>query len=419
MPTHVHYNDPGGEMMSKGNGSSMIRDTANMKVVEGSYAVAHAVMCCRPDVISAYPITPQTHIVENLSQMVADGELDCEFLTVDSEFSALSVLIGASACGARTYSSTTSQGLALMYEVLYNVSGMRIPVVMNVANRAMGAPLNIWNDQQDSIGARDVGWLQIYVEDVQEAVDATLQAYKIAEDAQIRTPIMVCMDGFILTHVYEPVELLDKERALEFLPPFKPADILDPAHPKSFGTFADPSTFTEFRYQQFEAQLKALEKIELVAREFEETFGRNYGGLIDSYQADDAEVLLVTMGSVVGTIKDAIDAMRSEGKKVGLIKVRSYRPFPVLALRKALKDASAVAVIEKDVAIGAEAGLVTDLKAAFYNSSIRVPIIGFAAGLGGRDITVKDIRKIVEKAEAARKEMKSEFEFLNLREEIL
>ncbi|HOU71050.1 MAG TPA: transketolase C-terminal domain-containing protein [Methanothrix sp.] len=397
----------------------MSYNTANMKVVEGSYAVAHAVMCCRPDVISAYPITPQTHIVENLSQMVADGELDSEFLTVDSEFSALSVLVGVCAAGGRGYSSTTSQGLALMYEVLYNVSGLRMPLVMNVANRAMGAPLNIWNDQQDAIGARDVGWIQIYAENVQEAVDATLQAYKIAEDKEIRTPVMVCMDGFVLTHVYEPVELLDKEKAREFLPDFEPEHILDPDHPMTFGAFADPSTYTEFRYQQFEAQLKALPKIEEVARQFQESFGRYYGGLIDGYFLDDADIVIVTLGSVVGTIKDAIDAMRSEGKKVGMLKIRSYRPFPVQALRKALKDAAVIAVIEKDVAIGGEAGLVTDLKAAFYNSSIRTPIIGFAAGLGGRDITIKDIRRMVEKAEAARKGDLSEFEFLALRKEIL
>lgn len=397
----------------------MSNNTANMKVVEGSYAVAHAVMCCRPDVISAYPITPQTHIVENLSQMVANGELDSEFLTVDSEFSALSVLVGVCAAGGRGYSSTTSQGLALMYEVLYNVSGLRMPLVMNVANRAMGAPLNIWNDQQDSIGARDVGWIQIYAENVQEAVDATLQAYKIAEDREIRTPVMVCMDGFVLTHVYEPVELLDKEKAREFLPDFKPEHILDPARPMTFGAFADPSTYTEFRYQQFEAQLKALSKIEEVARQFEESFGRYYGGLLDGYFLDDAEIVIVTLGSVVGTVKDAIDAMRSEGKKVGLLKIRSYRPFPVQALRKALKDAAVIAVMEKDVAIGGEAGLVTDLKAAFYSSSIRTPIIGFAAGLGGRDITIKDIRKMVEKAEAARKGALSEFDFLALRREIL
>ncbi len=406
------------KMSPRAYGAEPVRP-ANMKVVEGSYAVAHAVMCCLPDVISAYPITPQTHIVEHLSRMVADGEVDSDFLTVDSEFSALSVLVGASAAGARSYSSTTSQGLALMYEVLYNVSGMRLPIVMNVANRALSAPLNIWNDQQDSIGARDVGWLQIYVEDVQEAADATLQAYKIAEDPEIRTPIMVCMDGFILTHVYEPVELLDKELAREFLPPFQPKNILDPNDPKTFGAFADPTTYTEFRYLQFEAQLKAMAKIENVAREFEETFGRYVGGLVDSYRAEDAEVVIVTMGSVIGTIKDAVDAMRAEGEKVGLVKVRSYRPFPVQALRKALKDANVIAVLEKDVAIGGEAGLLTDLKASFYNSSIRTPIIGFTAGLGGRDITIKDIRKIVEKAEAARKGIESEFEFLDLRSEIL
>lgn len=390
-----------------------------MKVVEGSYAVAHAVMCSSPDIISAYPITPQTHIVEHLSQLVADGELDSEFLTVDSEFSALSVLVGASAMGARCYSSTTSQGLALMYEVLYNVSGMRLPVVMTVANRALGAPLNIWNDQQDSIGARDAGWLQIYAENVQEAADMTPQAYKICEDPDILTPIMVCMDGFILTHVYEPVELLDKEAVKGFLPDFRPANILDPANPITFGAFADPSTYTEFRYQLYEAQHRALKKIENVAKEFGETFGRYYGGLIDTYKADDAEIVIVTLGSVIGTIKDAIDQMRSEGIKVGLVKVRCYRPFPVEALRIALKDASVIAVLEKDVSIGNEAGLLVDLKAAFYNSKIRTPIIGFTAGLGGRDITVNDIRKMVDKASAARKGIEREFEFLTLREEIL
>ena len=390
-----------------------------MKVVEGSYAVAHATMCCSPDVVSAYPITPQTHIVEHLSQMVADGDLNAEFLTVDSEFSALSVLVGSSAMGARCYSSTTSQGLALMYEVLYNVSGLRMPVVMTVANRALGAPLNIWNDQQDSIGARDVGWLQLYVENVQEAVDTTPQAYKIAEDLDILTPIMVCMDGYILTHVYEPVELLDKEKVASFLPAFKPKYVLDPANPMTIGAFADPSTFTEFRYLQFEAQKKAISKIETVAKEFQETFGRSFGGLIDTYQMDDAEVVLVTMGSVIGTIKDAIDEMRSEGIKVGLVKVRSYRPFPVQALRKALKDAGMIAVIEKDVSIGNEAGLVTDLKAAFYNSKIGIPIVGFTAGLGGRDITVKDIKNVVQKASASSTGIESEFEFLDLRTEIL
>jgi pyruvate ferredoxin oxidoreductase alpha subunit len=405
MPAHGNRDDSGGEIM--------------MKVVEGSYAVAHAAMCCSPDVVSAYPITPQTHIVEHLSQMVADGELKAEFLTVDSEFSALSVLVGSNAMGARCYSSTTSQGLALMYEVLYNVSGLRMPIVMTVANRAMGAPLNIWNDQQDAIGARDVGWIQLYSENVQEAVDTTPQAYKIAEDPDICTPVMVCMDGFILTHVYEPVELLDKGKVSSFLPAYHPKDVLDPANPKTIGAFADPTTYTEFRYLQFEAQKKALAKIEAVAKEFEEIFGRSFGGLIDTYRADDAEIVIVTLGSVIGTIKDAIDAMRSEGIKVGLVKVRSYRPFPVKALKEALKDVAVIAVLEKDVSIGNEAGLITDLKAAFYNSNIRTPIVGFTAGLGGRDITVKDIKKMVQKAMAARMGIESEFEFLSLRTEIL
>jgi pyruvate ferredoxin oxidoreductase alpha subunit len=306
-----------------------------------------------------------------------------------------------------------------MYEVLYNVSGMRLPIVMTVANRALSAPLNIWNDQQDAIGARDAGWIQLYAEDVQEAVDAHPQAYKIAEDADIRTPVMVCMDGFILTHVYEPVNLLSKEAVEEFLPDFQPAEILDPENPKTFGAFADPSTYTEFRYLQMEAQKRALERIEKVAREFAETFGRSYGGLIDTYRADDAQIIIITLGSVVGTVKDTIDAMRAEGKKVGLVKVRSYRPFPVQALKEALKDAEAVAVLEKDVSVGSEAGLLVDLKAAFYNSSLRMPIVGFAAGLGGRDITIKDVRRMVEKADAARRGIEAEFEFLTIRKEIL
>ncbi len=393
---------------------------AKMKVVEGSYAVAHAVMCCSPDVVAAYPITPQTHIVEHLSQFVADGELDTEFLTVDSEFSAMSVLVGASAAGARCYSSTTSQGLALMWEVLYNASGLRLPIVMTVANRALGAPLNIWNDQQDSVGARDSGWIQIYAENVQEAIDAIPQAYKIAEDPDIMTPVMVCMDGFILTHVYEPVELLNRESVARFLPPYKPRYRLDPENPKTFGAFADPSFFTEFRYMQWDAHRRAIAKIESVAKEFAEQFGRWYGGLIDVYRGDDAEIMIVTMGSVIGTIKDCIDKMRDEGLKVGLVKVRSYRPFPAEALRKALKDAEVVAVIEKDVTVGYESALLTDLKAALYNTDLRMPVIGFPAGLGGRDITEKDIRRMVDKAIAARgKGIENEMEFLSLREDLI
>jgi pyruvate ferredoxin oxidoreductase alpha subunit len=390
------------------------------KVVEGSYAIADAVRCCSPDVISVYPITPQTHIVEHLSEFVADGKLDCEYINVDSEFSSLSSLIGASATGARTYTSTTSQGLALMFEVLYNVSGMRLPIVMTTVNRALSAPLSIWNDQQDSLGARDSGWIQIFAENVQEAIDLTPMLYKISEDPTILTPSMSCMDGFILTHVYEPVEFLDIEKVKEFLPPFRPEYVLDPKNPKTFGAFADPSWFTEVKYLQYQAMERAKKKIEEVSKEFEEVFGRGYGGLIDTYSMDGAEIALVTMGSIVGTIKEAIDELRSEGVKVGLVKIRSYRPFPGEELKKALKDANVVAVIEKDLSMGYESALLTDLKGAFYNSSIRTPIIGFAVGLGGRDIGIKHVRAMVEKASKVKDAgIESEFEIFDVKPECL
>jgi pyruvate ferredoxin oxidoreductase alpha subunit len=389
-----------------------------IKVVEGSYAVAHAVMCCSPDVVSAYPITPQTHIVENLSQLVANGDLNAEFMTVDSEFSAMSALVGACAMGARCYSSTTSQGLALMYEVLYNVLRPQNAARHDGCQQGACAPLNIWNDQQDSIGARDVGWIQIYAENVQEAVDMTPQAYNLAEDQDIYTPIMVCMDGFVLTHVYEPVDLLDKDMVKKFLPDFKPKVVLDPKNPVTIGAFADPSTYTEFRYLQFEAMQRSLKKIEDVANEFKQAFGRYYGGLIDTYQADDAEVLIVTLGSVVGTVKDAIDEMRAEGIKAAWSRSgatgRSHRgpEKRTQGLRRHRRAG-------KRRRNRTEAGLVSDLKAAFYNSNIRTPIVGFTAGLGGRDITIGDIKKIVEKAKSAKGGIESQFEFLGLRKEII
>ncbi|MCL2142507.1 MAG: pyruvate ferredoxin oxidoreductase, partial [Methanimicrococcus sp.] len=251
------------------------KDKAKMKVVEGSYAVAHAAKVSRPLVISAYPITPQTHIVEDLSQFMADGEIpNCEYINVESEFSAISALIGASATGARTYSATTSQGLFLMHEALFNAAGMRLPIVMTVVNRAISAPINIWNDQQDSIAERDSGWIQLYAEDTQEAADTVLQAFKIAEDKDVLLPIMVCMDGFVLSHVYEPVVLMDQKEADTFLPPFKPDHYLDPKNPMSFGTLADPSVYTEFRYAQEKAMERALEKIEQAALDFQKVTGR-------------------------------------------------------------------------------------------------------------------------------------------------
>jgi pyruvate ferredoxin oxidoreductase alpha subunit len=396
--------------------------SGKMTVVEGSYAVAHSVKVCRPNVISAYPITPQTHIVEDLSQFMADGKIpNCEYINVESEFSALSALVGASAAGARTYSSTSSQGLELMHEVLFNASGMRLPIVMTVVNRAVSAPISIWNDHQDSISQRDTGWIQLYAENIQEMSDMTAQSFKIAEDKDVMLPAMVCMDGFILSHVFEPVILLEQELTDEFLPTYDPEHVLDTRNPLSFGTFADPSAYTEFRYLQQKGMDVALGKIEKAAEDFKTIFGRYYGGLIEPYMAEDAEILLMAMGSVVGTIKDVIDKARSQGIKVGLIKVRTFRPFPVEVIRSAVSDAAIVVTLDKNISVGLNEGaLFTEVKSCLYNSDINVPVMGFMLGHGGRDIPMSTIQMIIDKAaQAIKSGIKVESEYADLRGELL
>ncbi|WP_370571647.1 pyruvate synthase subunit PorA [Methanomethylovorans sp.] len=393
-----------------------------MVVVEGSYAVAHAVKVCRPNVISAYPITPQTHIVEDLSQFIADGEIpNCEYINVESEFSALSALVGSSAVGARSYSATTSQGLELMHEVLFNVSGMRMPIVMTVANRAVSAPINIWNDHQDAISQRDTGWIQLYGENIQEVSDMTAQAFKIAEDKDVLMPAMVCMDGFILSHVYEPLVLLEQELTDEYLPSYKPLNVLDPKKPLSFGAFADPNYYTEFRYMQQKAMENALKKIEDAANEFYDVFGRYYGGLIDEYQTEDADIIFMAMGSIVGTIKDTIDKLRQRGLKVGLLKVRAFRPFPAEAIRKVIMDAKVVVVLDKNISLGLNEGaLFTETKSCLYNTKNRVPVVGYMIGHGGRDIRMSTIEKIISEAQEVMKSgIKIESQFTDVREELV
>ncbi|MCD4766583.1 MAG: pyruvate ferredoxin oxidoreductase [Methanosarcinales archaeon] len=396
--------------------------SGKMTVVEGSYAIAHSVKVCRPNVISAYPITPQTHIVEDLSQFMADGEIpNCEYINVESEFSALSALVGASATGARTYSSTSSQGLELMHEVLFNASGMRLPIVMTVVNRAVSAPISIWNDHQDSISQRDTGWIQLYAENIQEMSDMTAQSFKIAEDKDVMLPAMVCMDGFILSHVFEPVILLEQELTDEFLPTYDPEYVLDTRNPLSFGTFADPSAYTEFRYLQQKGMDVALGKIEKAADDFNKIFGRYYGGLIEPYMAEDAEILLMAMGSVVGTIKDVIDKARSQGIKVGLIKVRTFRPFPAEVIRSAVSDAAIVVTLDKNISVGLNEGaLFTEVKSCLYNSDINVPVMGLMLGHGGRDIPMSTIQMIIDKAaQAIKSGIKVESEYADLRGELL
>ena len=386
-------------------------------IMEGSHAIALAVKAARPNVVAAYPITPQTHIVEDISQLIADGDLEAEYVKVESEHSAMSVCIGASATGARTYTATTSQGLALMHEVLFNAAGMRLPIAMTVANRALSAPLNIWNDHQDSISERDSGWIQIYVEDNTEASDLTIQAYKIAEDRRIQVPIMVCMDGYTLTHTYEPVELLDQDLVDDFLPPYAPTDYLNVDDPKTFGMFADPNYYTEFRYQNHRALEAAKTVIAEVSREFGEVFGRDHGGLIEEYRCDGAEYVLMAMGSVVGTLKDTVDDLRDAGIRAGAIKLRSYRPFPAEDIRSALADVEAVGILDKNISLGSEGALSADVKSTLYRTNSTPKVFSFVAGLGGRDIPKGMFVKMFDCMRENKKISTSEF--FDLRTEIL
>ena len=367
-----------------------------MHLTEGSLAIAEAVKMCRPQVIAAYPITPQTHIVEALAEMVANCELDADYITVESEFSALSACLGASAAGSRTYSATTSQGLALMFEVCFNVAGMRLPVVMTIANRAMGAPLSIWNDQQDSISLRDSGWLQFYAEDNQEATDLHYIAYRVAEDPSILIPAMVCFDGFILSHTYEPIDVLTQVDIDRYLPKFEPKERLDSADPMSFGMYATPEYYHEYRYLIDKAVRDATAVIRKAGSEFNDLFKRDYSALVEGYRLEDAETAIIAMGSICGTIKDAIDEMRNDGKKVGLLKIRVFRPFPEEDLKKALAHVRRIAVLDKNISLGAKGAAALEVRDALYGSGI--PVTGFVLGLGGRDVRKKDIAAIVELA---------------------
>ena len=364
-----------------------------LEITEGSFAVAEAVRLCRPQVVSAYPITPQTHIVEALADMVANCKLDAEYITVENELSALSACVGASAAGSRVYSATTSQGLALMFEVCFNAAGMRLPIVMTIANRALGAPLSIWNDQQDSISLRDSGWLQFYAEDNQEATDLHFLAYRVAEDHSVLLPALVCFDGFILSHTYEPVEMLSQEDADKFLPKFTPYQRLDAADPISFGMYATPDYYHEFRYEIDNAAKRAKEVIRKAGKEFETMFGRDYSAMVEGYRLEDAETAIVAMGSICGTIKDTIDEMRAEGKKVGLLKIRVFRPFPTDEIAQALAKVNRVAVLDKNISLGAKGAVALEIRDALYGSGI--PVKGYILGLGGRDVRTKDIKEIV------------------------
>ncbi len=365
--------------------------------IEGSQAIAKAVAACSPEVIAAYPISPQTHIVEALSALVKKGNLTgCEYLNVESEFGAMSACIGASAVGARTYTATASQGLLFMVEAVYNAAGLGLPIVMTVANRAIGAPINIWNDHTDAMSQRDSGWLQLYAETNQEAADLHIQAFRIAEELSI--PVMVCMDGFILTHAMEIVDVPEAEQVKRFLPDYEPRQVLDPAHPVSIGAMVGPEAYTEVRYLAHHRQMQALELIPQIQKEFAEIFGRDSGGLVRPYRLDEAETIIVSMGSVLGTIKDVVDERRERGEKIGVLGITSFRPFPIDAVREALKNAKRFVNIEKAFSVG-----IGGIVSSHCRSAVRgmgIDNYEVIAGLGGRPITKASLHSMLNDLEA-------------------
>ena len=367
-----------------------------LKQTEGSHAVAEAVALCRPEVICAYPISPQTHIVEGLGEMVKSGDLaPCEFINVESEFAAMSVAIGASAAGARAYTATASQGLLYMAEAVFNAAGMGLPIVMTVANRAIGAPINIWNDHTDSMSQRDCGWIQLFAETNQEALDLHIQAFRLAEELSV--PVMVCMDGFILTHAYERVDMPTQAQVDAYLPPFQPRQVLDPQEPVSMGAMVGPEAFTEVRYLAHVKQMQALDLIPAWAEEFRQAFGRDSGGLIHPYRTEDADTIVVALGSVLGTIKDTVDALRDQGHKFGVLGITCFRPWPTAAIREAIGNAKKVVVLEKAFGVGLGGIVSANVRTSSGSPDSVYTVI---AGLGGRPITRDSLARIFLEVEA-------------------
>jgi pyruvate ferredoxin oxidoreductase alpha subunit len=385
--------------------------------MEVSIAAAEAVKQANVDVISAYPITPQTHVVEHLSELVANGELDAEFIPVESEHSALSVCLGSSAAGARSFTCTSSQGLALMSEITYITSPLRLPIVMIIANRTLSAPLSIWNDHSDVMSIRDCGWIQVFTENGQEVYDHVFFAYRLAEDREVLFPVIVNMDGFILSHVIEPIELIEQEKIDQFLPPYQPLYRLHPDHPVTMGAFALPSIFAETKKSHEMALRSSMSKILEIWKAFGDLTGRYYNP-IETYQAEDAETLLVTMGSCGETASVAVDRMREEGRAVGLVKIRLWRPFPFEAFKKATLKAKHLVVIDRAVSVGGPGGPVaSEVKAAIYGEEKRPSVFNFVAGISGRDVTPSDFIKMVDKAEIEIEEGNKEgYEIYGVRE---
>ncbi len=360
----------------------------------GNEAVALGVRLARPHVISAYPITPQTTVAERLSEMVEDGSLKSEFMHVESEHSALSACMGASSIGARTFTATSSQGLLYMAECLHYASGGRFPIVMMNANRSLALPWSIYCDHRDSLSLLDCGWIQVYAEDAQESLDMVIQAYAIAENRKVLTPVMLNLDGFALTHTYEVLEVPRFEEVDAFLPPYQTIYKLDLENPKNMAFSTGPGHNTQFKYQQHKAMLDAIDVIRDVDESFFQRFGRRYGGLSEEYRCDNAEMVLVTLGSITGTCRVVVDELRKEGWKVGLLKIRFMRPFPEKEIMELSRRVKAVGVIDKDISFGYEGTVFTNVNSALAKARTGVLTMDFIAGLGGRDISRQDIRQM-------------------------
>jgi pyruvate ferredoxin oxidoreductase alpha subunit len=385
--------------------------------IEVSLAIAEAVKLANADVVAAYPITPQTHIVEHLAELVANGELDASYIPVESEHSAMSACLGASAVGARTFTATAGQGLELMHEVLYVASAMRLPVIMTVANRALSAPLSVWGDQSDVMAVRDTGWIQLFVENGQEAVDNVLCAFRIGEDPRVLLPVMIHLDGFYLSHVVEPVVFPEQSQVDRFLPPFKYPLPLHPDKPLTMGAFAMPIIYSEAKKAQ-EVNLEAAKEVILECwGEFGNLFGRYYSP-VEHYHSDDARVLLLTLGSFSETAMTAVDKMRGEGGEVGLVRLRLWRPFPFAEIRQAVRNAEVLIVLDKAISFGGPGGPVcSEVRSALYGEDKKPKVIGFVGGLGGRDITPAGFEEIINKGiEISQKGSDKEFEIYGVRE---
>ncbi len=361
------------------------------KVVTGNYAAAYASMRARTRFVAAYPITPQTFIVEHISEFINNGEMDCEYVEVESEHSALSACVSASATGVRSFTATSSQGLALMHEILPTASGMRLPVVMAVVNRTIAAPINIWVEHNDIMPERDSGWIQVFCDNNQEVQDMVIQAFKIAEDKRVALPMVVNLDAFILSHTVEPVDLMEQSEADKFLPKYvPPGPFLDPGNPVAMGTLCPPEYLQETRWQMDKAMRDSVKVIEEVNSSFAKQFGRDWGSMIEPYMTDDADVVLVTIGSASSTAHEVVDEYRAQGKKVGLVKLRFWRPYPAEQMRRLAEKVKAVGVYDRALSYGVGGPSFIEFRHAAYGLS--VPTINFIGGLGGRDLSLADVR---------------------------